>query len=160
MPHEFKITMDIIIVWCGASFLPLSFPLFYVSTFSVHSDHRDIDAPSPQKLAKTFHRDYLHETFSNFPLVPDSRSRPECACAIGQRGSVRFIFSLCLLDGHAQGPLVPSIYNISMVGARQKLHSLQCCIFQINFRQNMISRCLQFFISETTWSIASKFFQM
>ena len=36
------------------------------------------------------------------------------ASAIGQRGSVRLIFSLCLLDGHAQGPQVPSIYNISM----------------------------------------------
>ena len=36
------------------------------------------------------------------------------ACAIGQRGSVRLIFFLCLLDGHAQGPQVPSIYNISM----------------------------------------------
>ena len=37
------------------------------------------------------------------------------ACAIGQRGSVRLIFFLCLLDGLAQGPQVPSIYNISMV---------------------------------------------
>ena len=34
------------------------------------------------------------------------------ACAIGQRGSVRLIFSLCLLDGHAQGPLVPSIISL------------------------------------------------
>ena len=33
------------------------------------------------------------------------------ACAIGQRGSVRLIFSLCLLDGHTQGPQVPSSYN-------------------------------------------------
>ena len=79
--------MDIITVWCGASFLPLSFLLF---CFHVHSD-----APSPQNVA---------ETFSNSPSVPDSRSRPECACAIGQRGSVQLIFSLCLLDGHAQGP--------------------------------------------------------
>ena len=92
--------MDIISVWCGATFLPLSFVLFYVSTFSVHSD-----APSPQNLAKTF---------SDSP-APDSRSRPECAYAIGQRRTVRLIFSLCLLDGHAQGALVPSIYNISMI---------------------------------------------
>ena len=47
------------------------------------------------------------------------------------------------------------------VGAREKLHSMQCCrIVQMNFPQNMIPQSLQFFISETTSSIASKFFDM
>ena len=74
------------------------------------------------------------------------------ACAIGRRGSVRLIFSLCLLDGHAQGPLVPSMYNISMIQT-PVLRRTELCHFYLAVPLLSSTRMRsQFVSSETTFT--------